>query len=719
MSDWTTTIVLRQLWFALPFLFLIVRAESQGQEEGVERSGEANVEERSGIKSSGVLTLFGELYDVNESDTDRRPDKFGRVELNSTLTFGSTFTLPLIFAVSTTTGKSATSEGEQRTFWQTVSDPENNVSFSPTFNRFTFHVGSHTPQLSELTGSTTQIFGLGSNIYTNNLDITLSGGITQPHLYVGEATSGERHRSRTMFAGRVALHYGEDSVGLNLLFAKDSKLATEKVSENHGILNTNFLSSLSTDTSSTAYQTIAERTTSRVNEGDILVILKNGKAKDTLIVREPDTIIILSGTHSGEPIEFRDTNWTIKGGGAPYPLQNLVASMNTTVKIGEHCRVWGEGAISITTENINDSNSTLNSLDSIPKFLKDMLNLNATSHVNFASNLRVEWSGKLPTKEDRGGSKPMDTWDITDWKLRLDGSWIGPGYFSAASPWMKGDQLDLQFSPEISFGNSGSEVNLRGNIGWSRDGSVLNIIGFFWPDTTEERASSDISKKITLEDIAATTERWEGFVDIAWRRGRTSINGRYRRATVQFSSPSIDSTNRSDRAEYYTEMVSLSPTYRVDNPILSQVVGGMGVLVTKREDYRNESESLDNRTYAKSERAATLSGYYRVHHNRLRISADVNGTYSLSLSNPRYGIEGSGGLGITYRFQNLNLQPRLYFQLVSREGLELQRRIGLQLDWKVTSSGVVHLNLGSNTFPSSNENSIRELTAQLATTWHW
>lgn len=103
----------------------------------------------SGVKATGSITAYGELYDLSGTGgTPARPGQTGRIEVNSTLSFANgQVQVPLQALLSS----------DQASFRQEI----NRIGINPTWRDYTLHAGYFAPRLTDLTLADATLLGAG------------------------------------------------------------------------------------------------------------------------------------------------------------------------------------------------------------------------------------------------------------------------------------------------------------------------------------------------------------------------------------------------------------------------------------------------------------------------------------------------------------------------------------------------------------------------------
>ncbi|MBU3699940.1 MAG: hypothetical protein FGM33_08020 [Candidatus Kapabacteria bacterium] len=181
------------------------------------------------ISVSGSASITSDFYEFEAnpsgSQLGRRPAVLHRLLVAPTITIGGVISLPLNVLISFPETNTTTPAINAPTLADIFTNPANALglsSFSPKIGWAQFHLGSHTPQLSELSGGDLQLFGLGVDLRPGSVQLTVSRGISQRAVEpdVVRGINGAYRRDMTM--GRLAFGNPDTtSVGINVVYAKD------------------------------------------------------------------------------------------------------------------------------------------------------------------------------------------------------------------------------------------------------------------------------------------------------------------------------------------------------------------------------------------------------------------------------------------------------------------------------------------------------------------
>lgn len=188
---------------------------------------------------SGVLGAKVEGYDYNTNDTLFRSSYLPfnyRLYVSAKLRLHKKLSIPFSFTYSKRQFNTVLPQLPEQSPLEFIQDPRNNIGLHPTYNDWaTFHLGTHTPNYSELSTGNTPIFGLGFDLKPKKFRLAGSYGYT--NLAVEHDTSinalGAYKRQLTAFK----VGYGkEENSNLNLNFVKAKDLVSS-INSDSSLLN--------------------------------------------------------------------------------------------------------------------------------------------------------------------------------------------------------------------------------------------------------------------------------------------------------------------------------------------------------------------------------------------------------------------------------------------------------------------------------------------------
>lgn len=181
------------------------------------------------ISISGSASLTSDIYsftaDPLGSQRGRRPPVLHRLVLAPTINIGKWLSLPLNLMLTYPETNTTTPIIQTPSFVEYFTNPANALglsSFSPKIGWAQFHVGSHTPHMSELSGGDLQIFGGGIDLRPGGFQLATSTGISQRAVEPDASKSIPGAYRRNMVMGRVAVGNPDSgAIGVNVIYAKD------------------------------------------------------------------------------------------------------------------------------------------------------------------------------------------------------------------------------------------------------------------------------------------------------------------------------------------------------------------------------------------------------------------------------------------------------------------------------------------------------------------
>lgn len=135
---------------------------------------------------TGSATLSADFYDMQSSPegmiAPRRPANLYRLVFTPTLSFGDLISLPFTIILNSRETNTITASLPSPSLIQFLQNPLNNLgvlSFSPRIGWVTLHLGTHQPQLSELSAGDAPIFGAGVELRPGPVRALFSAGTMQ------------------------------------------------------------------------------------------------------------------------------------------------------------------------------------------------------------------------------------------------------------------------------------------------------------------------------------------------------------------------------------------------------------------------------------------------------------------------------------------------------------------------------------------------------------
>ncbi len=189
------------------------------------RAQDSEAPETPFLDFSGSATLSNDLYGFASEGTTavlaRRPPSLTRLVVNTNLMLGGTISLPFSMAFSTTETSTITPPLQNQTLVGFLQNAANNFSLSPKVDWAEFHLGSHSPQYSELTVGNVQVFGLGTDLNPGNLRVAASAGLLQRAVEADTARRTRGAYARHIYAGTLGYRAGEGLFAITVARVRD------------------------------------------------------------------------------------------------------------------------------------------------------------------------------------------------------------------------------------------------------------------------------------------------------------------------------------------------------------------------------------------------------------------------------------------------------------------------------------------------------------------
>ena len=181
------------------------------------------------VRVSGSASVTSDFYELTSDPSiaqkGRRPAVLHRLVFAPTITIAGIVTLPLNVMITYPETNTTTPSITAPSLMELFTNPANALglsSFSPKLGWAQLHLGSHTPQLSELSGGDLQLFGVGVDLTPGIFQASASRGIIQRAVEPDASRGINGACRRTMTMGRIAVGNPDTtSVGVNLVYASD------------------------------------------------------------------------------------------------------------------------------------------------------------------------------------------------------------------------------------------------------------------------------------------------------------------------------------------------------------------------------------------------------------------------------------------------------------------------------------------------------------------
>ena len=181
------------------------------------------------ISVTGAASVTSDFYEHSSNPTGaqagRRPAALHRLVFTPTINIAGLLSLPLTLMVTYPETNTTTPSITAPSLAELFANPANALglsSFSPKIGWAQLHLGSYTPQMSELSGGDLQIFGAGFDLTPGSVQLSASRGISQRAVEpdADRNVAGSYRRDMTM--ARIAFGNPDStSVGVNVVYAKD------------------------------------------------------------------------------------------------------------------------------------------------------------------------------------------------------------------------------------------------------------------------------------------------------------------------------------------------------------------------------------------------------------------------------------------------------------------------------------------------------------------
>lgn len=194
-----------------------------------QESGEDTTRSTPWITVSGSASLTSDFYEFTAdplgSQFGRRPAALHRLVISPTITIAGLVSLPLNLMITFPETNTTTPALTAPSFSEFFTNPANALglsSFSPKLGWAQFHLGSHTPRLSELSGGDLQLFGAGFDLRPGPIQVQASFGTAQRAVQPDASRGIAGAYRRDMRMGRLGFgNHDTSAIGINVVYMRD------------------------------------------------------------------------------------------------------------------------------------------------------------------------------------------------------------------------------------------------------------------------------------------------------------------------------------------------------------------------------------------------------------------------------------------------------------------------------------------------------------------
>lgn len=403
----------------------------------------------------GAISFFSDVYEYSAGYPVRRAaPRIERVVLNPSLALGGRYAIEPMVAFSTRQSDAVIPAPKNFSPLDMLLSPASSVGIAPRYGILGLDIGSQTPDVSPLVGSNVQLFGLGATVSPGNFRFALSGGLSQSAVEVMPDTVPGSY-ARVMIVGRMGWEHNGSKAGLNVLYALDRRNSIEVRDD------------------STLFYTFGD---SVVGENSSLVTIDRNPSQciGSIVTAggrhyrvEPGPVLIDTSTDS--TLHLIDSARIPNGASLPSPVENTVVSLEGAWRMNDAISIAAEAAGSLFTADtrVGDLSEPDLLSNEIVSAVGDVFPLRLSTRLDGA--LRASISINRENREP--------------WSLQIGALYVGPGYASLGTPYMRSDRLEITARPEVEL--LGGRVLIRGDVRWRRDDPAGND-----PEREEETDAS-------------------------------------------------------------------------------------------------------------------------------------------------------------------------------------------------------------------------------------
>lgn len=178
------------------------------------------------VQFSGSLSLSYDAYNYStlnySSFRPRYDDDIFRVSANASVKFGKYISIPFGLNLSTQNYSYNLPSLPEENLIDYVKTPRNNIHIDPTYKWIKAHIGSHSPQYSQLTTGDIQVFGAGLDMNPGKFILSANYGISQYAFEPDSILNIQGAYKQELVAGRIGFGRSEGAkFALNFVKIKD------------------------------------------------------------------------------------------------------------------------------------------------------------------------------------------------------------------------------------------------------------------------------------------------------------------------------------------------------------------------------------------------------------------------------------------------------------------------------------------------------------------
>ena len=182
---------------------------------------------------TGSATVSGDFYDFSSQGTipigARRPPSLIRFVITPTLTIAGKVSVPFTIAFSTRETSTITPPLQNPSLSGFLQNAASTFSISPKSDWAEFHLGTHTPNFSELSVGNVQLFGLGADLTPGNYHFAASAGSLQRAVEADTVAGTRGAYSRYLYAGTVGYKSAGGDVALTVARVRDDPASIKTI----------------------------------------------------------------------------------------------------------------------------------------------------------------------------------------------------------------------------------------------------------------------------------------------------------------------------------------------------------------------------------------------------------------------------------------------------------------------------------------------------------
>lgn len=166
------------------------------------------------LQFNGNLGFYGDFYSMASDTSDaikaRRPGSVGRMNLNSTLSYGN-ISVPISLMYTVGQRSAFLPQLNNGNFIDFIRNPSNRIGIAPEYKWLRVLLGTQVPQYSELSVGDLPVFGAGVNLTPGLFRLSVFAGTSQLAIEEDSTKNIQGIYARKMYSGKIGIGKEEAS----------------------------------------------------------------------------------------------------------------------------------------------------------------------------------------------------------------------------------------------------------------------------------------------------------------------------------------------------------------------------------------------------------------------------------------------------------------------------------------------------------------------------